>query len=101
VRPETKLDIALRGLRIDPDTHAALAATTLEAQTLELLVGDHTHVSAPIDAAGTAAAPFDLRGTSDRCWLSDPLRDGDAGIAVRLPSPPRFYGRQTSSGVPM
>ncbi len=101
MQPETKLDIAIRGLRIDADLRATLAGAPDQAQTIELLVDDHTRVSAPVDIAGTAAAPFRLLGTSDRCWLTDPLREDATRIAVQLPALPRFHGRQTSNGVPM
>jgi hypothetical protein len=101
IDPGVKLDLATRGVRIDPSAHALASSSEPLPQSLELVVGDTGPISVPVDAAGTAAAPFQLRGADGRYWLVDPARDGTTSLEVQLSATPRFYGRRTSSGLPM
>ena len=62
VQAETKLEIALRGLRIDDSARPLLADGDAAPNSLELLLDGALRVSAPIDLTGAAAAPFHLAG---------------------------------------
>ena len=101
MRPADKLDLATRGLWIDPSARGLAPGAEPLPQSLELVVGDAGLVSVPVDAAGTAPAAFHLLGADGRYWLVDPQHDGGPRVEVRVPTPPRFYGRRTSSGLPM
>src|SRR5262249_23161891 len=68
-RLEVKLDIAARGVRIDGSARALVPESEPLPQALELVVGDDAHVSAPVDAAGTAPAPLLLIGEAGRYYL--------------------------------
>lgn len=101
VQAETKLEIALRGLRIDDSARPLLADGDAAPNSLEVLLDGALRVSAPIDLTGAAAAPFHLAGDRGRYWLTDPARDASRRIDVQIATRPRFYGRRTSSGIPM
>jgi len=101
VQAETKLEIALRGLRIDDSARPLLADGDAAPNTLEFLLDGALRVSAPIDLTGAAAAPFHLAGDRGRYWLTDPARDASRRIDVQIATRPRFYSRRTSSGIPM
>jgi hypothetical protein len=98
---ETKLALAMRGLRIAASARPALAQADPPPQSIEVVLDGAVCVSVPIDAAGTAAAPFQLEGAQGRYWLTDPHRDGDVRIDVRVAATPRFYDLHTSGGIPM
>ena len=101
IDPGVKLDLATRGVRIDASALGLASASEPLPQSLELVVGDGGPISVPVDAAGTAAAPFQLRSADGRYWLVDPASAGTADVEVQLTATPHFYGRRTSSGVPM
>lgn len=101
IDPRVKLDLATRGVRIDASALGLASASEPLPQSLELVVGDGGPISVPVDAAGTAAAPFRLRSADGRYWLVDPASAGTADVEVQLTPTPHFYGRRTSSGVPM
>ena len=100
--PGVKLDLATRGVRIDASAHGLASASGEPLpQSVELVVGDGGPISVPVDAAGTASAPFQLRRADGRYWLVDPASAGTADLEVQVTAAPRFYGRRTSSGLPM
>ena len=101
VYAETKLDLAMRGLRLDASARGLVSDADPLPASLEIVVEDTVRVSVPLDVSGTAAAPFQLLESGGRCWLTDPLRNGDLRIGVHVPATPRFYGRRTTNGVPM
>src|SRR5262249_6579110 len=101
IAPGVKLDLAPRGVRIDASALGLASASEPLPQSLELVVGDGGPISVPVDAAGTAAAPFQLRGADGRYWLVDPASAGTADVEVQLTATPHFYGRRTSSGGPL
>ncbi len=101
LHPATKLDLAMRGVRIDASAQGLAPASEPLPQSLELVVAPGTRVSVPVDAAGTAPAPFRLIGADGRYWLIDPRTGGGTRLDVRPATTPRFYGRRTSSGLPM
>jgi hypothetical protein len=101
IDPGVKLDLATRGVRIDASALGLAPASEPLPQSLELVVGDGGPISVPVDAAGTAAAPFQLRGADGRYWLVDPGSAGAADVEVQVTATPQFYGRRTSSGLPM
>lgn len=101
VPPAAKLDLALRGLRIDASAQGLTPATEPLPQSLELVVSGAVRVCMPVDAAGTAPAPFLLMGGEGRYWLVDSAANGASRLDVRMADTPRFYGRRTTSGLPM
>ncbi len=101
LHPQVKLDLAIRGVRIDASAHGLAPSSEPLPQSLELLVADALRVSVPVDAAGTAPAPFRLMGDRGHYWLVDPGATGDTRLEVRVAATPRFYARRTASGVPM
>jgi hypothetical protein len=100
-RLEAKLDIAARGVRIDGSARGLVPESEPLPQALELVIGDDAHVSAPVDAAGTAPASLLLIGVAGRYYLVDREADGGARLEVGVATSPRFYGRRTASGMPM
>jgi hypothetical protein len=101
LHPAAKLDLAMRGVRIDPSARDLAPASEPLPQSLELVVAGDVRVSVPVDAAETAPAPFLLLSADGRYWLVDSRAEGDTRFDVRLATTPRFYGRRTSSGLPM
>lgn len=101
IDPAVKLDLATRGVRIDASAHGLATSGEPLPQSLELVVGNAGPISVPVDAAGTAVAPFQLRGADGRYWLADPGRNGAADLEVLVTAAPRFYGRRTTGGMPM
>jgi hypothetical protein len=101
VQPELKLDLATRGVRIDGSARGLAPQSEPLPQSLEIVVADEVRVSVPIDAAGTAPAPFLLVAAEGRHWLVDPGGNGAVRLEVRVPAAPRFYGRRTARGLPM
>src|SRR5262249_59293139 len=101
IDPGFKLDLAPRGVGTDASALGVASASEPLPQSLELVVGDGGPISVPVDAAGTAAAPFQLRGADGRYWLVDPASAGTADVEVQLTATPHFYGRRTSSGGPL
>src|SRR5262245_19838719 len=99
--PELKLDLTTRGVRIEPSARGIAPAAEPIPQSLELIVGDGVRVSAPVDVAASAPAPFRLIGDDGGHWLVDTATDGAMRLAVRVAATPRFYGRRTASGLPM
>lgn len=98
---EAKLRLVLRGVRIDPSARALVSASEPSPQRLELVVSNDVRVSVPVDAGGTADAPFHLVAETGHCWLTDPLAGDGARMKVRITQAPRFYARRTTTGVPM
>lgn len=101
MRAGTKLEVALRGLRIDATARAMLPDTEPLPRSLEIVLDGTTRVSAPVDCTGAAPAPFHLVARAGRCWLTDPQRDENLRIDVRIAPRPRFHARRTASGMPM
>jgi hypothetical protein len=97
VHPGVKLDLAMRGVRIDVTARDLTPASEPLPQSLELILADDLRVAVPVDAAGNAPAPFLLRAGEDGYCVVD----GGTRLAVRLAPAPRFYDRQTASGLPM
>jgi hypothetical protein len=100
-QPALKLDLATRGVRIEPSARGLAPTAEPLPQSLELVVGDDVRVSVPVDAAGTAPAAFRLISADGGYWLVDTETDGATRLAARMVATPRFYGRRTASGVPM
>jgi hypothetical protein len=99
---ETKLEIAMRGLRIDASARPLLPeADEPDPPSLEIVLDGTVRVSVPVDVTGAAAAPFHLAAEQGRYWLIDPQHGGGARIEVRVTEQPRFYHRSTASGIPM
>src|SRR5262249_58610693 len=101
IAPGVKLDLAPRGVRIDASALGLAPASEPLPQSLELVVGDGGPISVPVDAAGTAAAPFQLRGADGRYWLVDPGSAGAADVEVQVTATPQFYGRRATIGLTM
>ena len=99
--PARKLEIAMRGVRIDASARGLAPASEPLPQSLELLVAGDAPVSVPVDAAGTAPMPLLLVGADGRYWITDPEGNDATRLPVQLAGTPRFYGRRTSAGVPM
>jgi hypothetical protein len=97
VHPGVKLDLAMRGVRIDASARDLAPPSAPLPESLELILADDLRVAVPVDAAGTAPAPFLLLGGDGGYWVAD----GGTRLAVRLAPVPRFYGRHTTSGLPM
>ena len=98
---EAKLDIAARGVRIDGSARSLVPASEPLPQALELVLANDAHVSAPVDAAGTAPASLLLIGDAGRYYLVDPEANGGPRREVSVAAAPRFYERRTASGMPM
>jgi hypothetical protein len=102
VQPELKLDLATRGVRIEPSARGLTPTAEPLPQSLELILADDVRVSVPVDAAGTAPAPFLLTGgDGGGYWLLDRETNGAPRLAVRVAATPHFYGRRTAGGLPM
>lgn len=96
---ELKLELATRGLRVDPTVR--LGAAPGELATLDLRLPQSLCVTAPIDERRAAGSPFRLVREGERHLLVG--TNGDAGerIEVRPVAPPRFHSRRTTRGTPM
>src|SRR5262249_56025942 len=77
---EVKVDSAARGVRIDGSARGLVPESEPLPQALELVVGDDAHVSAPVDAAGTAPASLLLIGEAGRYYLVD--REANGGTRL-------------------
>ncbi len=100
--PELKLDLATRGIRIAPGARGLGPGTEPLPQSVELIVDGELRVSVPVDAAGTAPAPFLLvDGERGGYSVVDDRPSGAAPVPVRVAATPRFYGRRTTGGLPM
>jgi hypothetical protein len=99
---ELKLDLATRGIRIEPGARILGPSSEPLPQNLELIVGDDLRVSVPVDAAGTAPEPFLLiDGERGGYCVVDARLAGATPLPVQVAESPRFYGRRTTSGFPM
>lgn len=102
VQAALKLDLATRGVRIEPSAHGLASSAEPLPQSLELIVDDDFRVSVPVDAAGTAPAPFLLTGGDGGGYcLVDTQANGVTPVPVEVAAAPRFYGRRTAGGLPM
>lgn len=102
VQAALKLDLATRGVRIEPSAHGLASSAEPLPQSLELIVDDDLRVSVPVDAAGTAPAPFLLTGGDGGGYcLVDTQANGVTPVPVEVAAAPRFYGRRTAGGLPM
>jgi hypothetical protein len=96
-----KLELAVRGARLDPS--AARLAAGDAARPLELVLPDGVRVDVPIDERHAAGSPFVLLADGRRHFL---VRRNGAGsesarVEVRAIPRPAFYERRTSRGTPM
>ena len=102
VQAALKLDLATRGVRIEPSALSLAPSGEPLPQSLELILDDDLRVAVPVDAAGTASAPFLLIGGDGGGYdLVDAQANGATPVPVRVAAPPRFYGRRTAGGLPM
>jgi len=99
---QLKVELAMRGLKLDSSVRLKRDAVAGEAAVLDLRLPDRICVTAPIDDHRAAASPFRLIAEGDRHVLV--RGNGEAGglhVEVRPIDPPRFYARRTTSGTPM
>jgi len=97
-----KIDLALRGARVDPSarSHLRLLEPTdvdRPAHDIELVLPEDVWVSVPVDDELAALSPYVLSERDDTVVLE---KDG-ARFDVRLVPPPDFYRAVTSRGTPM
>jgi hypothetical protein len=99
---QLKVELAMRGLKLDSSVRLKRDAVAGEAAVLDLRLPDRVCVTVPIDDHRAAASPFRLIAEGDRHILV--RGNGEPGglhVEVRAIEPPRFYARRTTSGTPM
>jgi radical SAM family protein len=96
-----KLELAVRGARLDPSVRLAHNGEPL--RSLDLVLPDDVWVDVPVDERQTAGSPFLLLADGRRHFLvrRDPAGVETARVQVRTVPRPRFYDRRTSRGTPM
>ena len=96
-----KLELAVRGARLDPSLRLARNGEPL--RSLDLVLPDDVWVDVPVDERQTAGSPFLLLADGRRHFLvrHDPGGVETARVQVRTVPRPRFYDRRTSRGTPM
>ena len=96
-----KLELAVRGARLDPSAARLGAGDT--ARPLEVVLPDAVRVDVPIDEHHTAGSPFVLLANGRRHFLVRRDAGGaeSAPVEVRPVPRPAFYERRTSRGTPM
>jgi hypothetical protein len=99
---QLKVELAMRGLKLDASVRLKRDAVAGEAAVLDLRLPARVCVTAPIDDHRAAASPFRLVAEGNRQVLVRGNGDGEAfRIEVRAVEAPRFYSRRTTSGTPM
>jgi hypothetical protein len=100
---QLKVELAMRGLRLDESVRLKRDAVAGEPAVLDLRLPDRICVTAPIDDHRAAASPFRLVAEGGRHVLVRGGNGGDEGlrIEVRAIEAPHFYARRTTSGTPM
>jgi len=99
-----KLDLFCKGLRIDEscnlrnDARPILRTRAGLGSGLEIILPDGIYVNAPVEEKWTRNSPYILRKRNGRYFIE---REGTEAVPVRLPPPPKFYSRKTSSGKEM
>jgi hypothetical protein len=96
-----KLDLAVRGARVDPTVR--LASRGEGRGSLDLVLPGRLRVDVPLDERLTAGSPFVLLADRGRHFLVHRDAGGVETERVEVhPVPrPRFYERRTSRGTPM
>ncbi len=98
---QLKVELAMRGLKLDASVRLKRDAVAGEPAVLDLRLPERVCVTAPIDDHRASASPYRLVAEGGRHVL---VRNGDAEtlrIEVRPIEAPRFYARRTTSGTPM
>ncbi|HHL40161.1 MAG TPA: radical SAM protein [Deltaproteobacteria bacterium] len=90
-----KIDLMLRGIRIDPSIAAEIEAAA-NSLGLDLLLPRGTLVNVPFREEFTGASPY-LLTSGGRGFR---IVDHSGEVDVEVVRPPEFYGRSTSTGVP-
>ncbi|HJQ85382.1 MAG TPA: radical SAM protein [Candidatus Binatia bacterium] len=95
-----KIELAVRGVRLDPSVQ--LARTDEPIRSLDLVLPDGVSVDVPLDERQSEGSPWALVAEGGRHFVI--RHDPDAAetrVAVRTVARPRFYDRRTSRGTPM
>src|SRR5262249_30712462 len=109
---ELKLDLATRGIRIEPGARILGPSTEPLApgarspgprtgplpQTPEPIAGDARRAPVRVAAAGTAPEPFRLVDGERGGYCVLDARPGATPLPVQIAAAPRFYGRRTTGG---
>ena len=99
-----KLHLFCQGLHLDPSCDIERDGRPIRrtraglGSGLELVLPDGLYVNVPVLEKWVAGTPFSLHRQAGRYGLR---HDGRHLCDVRLPPPPAFYERKTTSGVPM
>jgi len=99
---ELKIDLTLKGVRLDPGAHihtklVPYSGRAEGTQNVELVLADDVCVTVAVDESQIGESPYVLSGYDAACSL----RRNGTSVAVRLVGPPAFYGETTSAGRPM
>ena len=96
-----KLELAVRGARLDPSVRLARNGEPL--RSVDLVLPDDVWVDVPVEERQAAGSPFVLVADGARHFLvrHDAAGAETARVAVRAVPRPRFYDRRTSRGTPM
>jgi hypothetical protein len=99
---QLKVELAMRGVKLDASVRLKRDAVAGEPAVLDLLLPNRICVTVPIDDHRAAASPFRLVAEGARHILVRGNGDADGlHIEVRAMEAPRFYARRTTSGTPM
>jgi sodium-dependent dicarboxylate transporter 2/3/5 len=101
-----KLELLLRGLRVQPQLLANLIKTRgpsafATAFELDLMLPEGTGATVPVDPKFTSVSPYHLVKRGDAMDSSYDIECDDVSVPVTLIPPPLFYSRTTESGIPM
>ena len=93
-----KIDLMLRGLRIDP----ALIKDEVEFSApagagTDLILSGGVLVNVPSGEEFTKDSPYLLKKTGKKSYV---INDGETYMPVKVVKPPRFLSMKTTSGVP-
>jgi hypothetical protein len=96
-----KLELAMRGLRLDASVRLARDPAAGEPAVIDLRLPEHLCVAAPIDEHRAGTSPFRLVSDGRGHLLVSANGDSALRVAVRAVATPRFYARRTARGTPM
>jgi hypothetical protein len=98
---ELKVELGVRGAALDPGARERAALRNGRALSVELQLPGDVCVGVPVDERHAATSPFRLVAAGDALRLERHDAADGPPLEVRPAPTPRFYGRQTSRGVPM
>lgn len=96
-----KVELTSKGTRLDDSVRAHAQAPRWQddesPRGVELVLPDGVWIHAPVGGSTSADSPYLLTGDGDHCTL----QKNGTSVEVRLVPEPRFYQRNTASGLPM